>query len=50
MAAHLSYVRQYLCPLMRVSVVNVQEHFAGIAVAVMAPPLTTEHVAVSAPG
>jgi methylglutamate dehydrogenase subunit C len=33
MAVHLSYVRQYLCPHMRVSVVNVQEHFAGIAVA-----------------
>ena len=33
MATHLSYVRQYLCPQLRVSVVNVQEHFAGIAVA-----------------
>ncbi len=33
MAAHISYVRQYLCPHMRVSVVNVQEHYAGIAVA-----------------
>jgi sarcosine oxidase subunit alpha len=33
MATHLSYVRQYLCPHLRVSVVNVQEHFAGIAVA-----------------
>ena len=33
MATHLSYVRQYLCPQMRVSVVNVQEHYAGIAVA-----------------
>ena len=33
MAAHLSYVRQYLCPQLRVSVVNVQEHFTGIAVA-----------------
>ncbi len=33
MAAHISYVRQYLRPQMRVSVVNVQEHFAGIAVA-----------------
>ncbi len=33
MAAHLSYVRQYLRPQSRVSVVNVQEHFAGIAVA-----------------
>ena len=33
MAAHLSYVRQSLRPQMRVSVVNVQEHFAGIAVA-----------------
>ena len=33
MAAHLSYVRQYLCPQLRVSVVNVQEHYAGVAVA-----------------
>lgn len=33
MAAHLSYVRQYLRPQLRVSVVNVQEHYAGIAVA-----------------
>jgi methylglutamate dehydrogenase subunit C len=33
MATHLSYVRQYLCPKLRISVVNVQEHYAGIAVA-----------------
>ena len=33
MATHLSYIRQYQCPQLRVSVVNVQEHFAGIAVA-----------------
>ncbi len=33
MATHISYVRQYLCPQMRVSAVNVQEHYAGIAVA-----------------
>ena len=33
MATHLSYVRQYLGPHLRVSVVNVQEHHAGIAVA-----------------
>lgn len=33
MATHLSYVRQYLAPHLRVSVVNVQEHYAGIAVA-----------------
>lgn len=33
MATHISYVRQYLCPGMRVSAVNVQEHYAGIAVA-----------------
>ena len=33
MAVHLSYVRQFLCPQFRVSVVNVQEHYAGIAVA-----------------
>ena len=33
MATHLSYVRQYLCATMRVSVVNVQEHHAGIALA-----------------
>ncbi len=33
MATHLSYVRQYLCPHLRISVVNVQEHYAGIAVA-----------------
>jgi methylglutamate dehydrogenase subunit C len=33
MATLISYVRQYLCPEMRVSAVNVQEHYAGIAVA-----------------
>ncbi|MEY4868959.1 MAG: aminomethyltransferase, partial [Pseudomonadota bacterium] len=33
MATHLSYVRQTLCADMRVSVVNVQEHYAGMAVA-----------------
>ncbi|MEG3153711.1 FAD-dependent oxidoreductase [Sphingomonas sp. RB1R13] len=33
MATLISYVRQYLCPRLRVSVVNVQEHHAGIAVA-----------------
>lgn len=33
MAAHISYVRQVLCPHLRVSAVNVQEHYAGIAVA-----------------
>ena len=33
MATHISYVRNYLCPQLRVSVVNVQEHCAGIAVA-----------------
>ena len=33
MATQISYVRQYLCPHMRVSAVNVQEHYAGIAVA-----------------
>jgi methylglutamate dehydrogenase subunit C len=33
MATHISYVRQYLCPRLRVSAVNVQEHHAGIAVA-----------------
>ena len=33
MAAHISYVRQYLCPYLRVSAVNVQEHYAGIAIA-----------------
>jgi methylglutamate dehydrogenase subunit C len=33
MATHLSYVRQYLCTHLRISVVNVQEHYAGIAVA-----------------
>jgi methylglutamate dehydrogenase subunit C len=32
-ATVLSYVRQVLFPAMRVSVVNVQEHYAGIAVA-----------------
>lgn len=32
-ATHISYVRQYLCPHLRVSAVNVQEHYAGIAVA-----------------
>jgi sarcosine oxidase subunit alpha len=33
MATHISYVRQVLCPQMCVSAVNVQEHYAGIAVA-----------------
>ncbi len=33
MASHISYVRQYLCQHLRVSAVNVQEHYAGIAVA-----------------
>ena len=33
MAAHISYVRQYLCPHLRVSAINVQEHYVGIAVA-----------------
>ncbi len=33
MATHISYVRQYLCPQFNVSAVNVQEHYAGIAVA-----------------
>lgn len=33
MATHLSYVRQYLRPDLRVSAVNVQEHHAAIAVA-----------------
>jgi len=33
MAMHISYVRQYLCPHLRVSAVNVQEHYAGIAIA-----------------
>ena len=33
MATHISYVRQFLCPQSRVSAVNVQEHYAGIAVA-----------------
>ena len=33
MATHISYVRQYVCPHLRVSSVNVQEHYAGIAIA-----------------
>lgn len=33
MATHISYVRQYLCPQLKVSAVNVQEHYAGIAIA-----------------
>jgi sarcosine oxidase subunit alpha len=33
MATHISYVRQYLCPHLKVSAVNVQEHYAGIAIA-----------------
>ncbi len=33
MAAHISYVRHFLCPQLKVSAVNVQEHYAGIAVA-----------------
>lgn len=33
MATHISYVRQYLCPQFKVSAVNVQEHYVGIAIA-----------------
>jgi methylglutamate dehydrogenase subunit C len=33
MATHISYVRNYLAPHLRVSAVNVQEHHAGIALA-----------------
>jgi methylglutamate dehydrogenase subunit C len=33
MATHISYVRNTLCPQMCVSAVNVQEHYAGIALA-----------------
>ena len=33
MATHISYIRHYLCPHLRVSAVNVQEHYAGIAIA-----------------
>ena len=33
MATHISYVRNYLCPRLHVSAVNVQEHHAAIAVA-----------------
>ncbi len=33
MATHISYVRQYLRPDFKVSAVNVQEHYAGIAIA-----------------
>lgn len=33
MATHISYVRQVLHPELRVSAVNVQEHYAGIAIA-----------------
>jgi methylglutamate dehydrogenase subunit C len=33
MATHISYVRNYVCPHLRVAAVNVQEHYAGIAVA-----------------
>ncbi|MFM9937625.1 MAG: FAD-dependent oxidoreductase [Novosphingobium sp.] len=33
MAGHVSYVRNYLRPDLRCSVVNVQEHYAGIALA-----------------
>lgn len=33
MATHISYIRQYMCPHLRVSAVNVQEHYAGIAIA-----------------
>jgi methylglutamate dehydrogenase subunit C len=32
-ATHISYVRNYLAPQLRVSAVNVQEHYAGVAVA-----------------
>ena len=37
MATHISYVRNYLCPQLRVSAVNVQEHYAGIAIAGLSP-------------
>ena len=33
MAHHLAYVRQVLCPELKVAVANVQEHWAGVAVA-----------------
>ncbi len=33
MAHHLAYVRQVLCPGLKVAIANVQEHWAGIAVA-----------------
>ena len=33
MAHHLAYVRQVLCPELKVAIANVQEHWAGIAVA-----------------
>ena len=33
MAHHLAYVRQVLCPGLKVVIANVQEHWAGIAVA-----------------
>ncbi len=33
MATHISYVRNMLAPHLRVSAVNVQEHYAGIAIA-----------------
>lgn len=33
MATHISYVRQVVHPELRVSAVNVQEHYAGIAIA-----------------
>lgn len=42
MATVLSYVRQVLLPALRVSVVNVQEHYAGIA---LAGPLAAETLA-----
>ncbi len=33
MATHISYIRHYLMPGLKVSAINVQEHYAGIAVA-----------------
>jgi glycine cleavage system aminomethyltransferase T/NADPH-dependent 2,4-dienoyl-CoA reductase/sulfur reductase-like enzyme len=50
MAAHISYVRNILCPALRVSSVTVQEHYGAIAVAgPRAAAVVTEAAGIEAP-
>jgi methylglutamate dehydrogenase subunit C len=49
MATHISYVRQYLKPEYKVSAVNVQEHYAAIAIAGPNAKLTLETLTHDAP-